>query len=179
MPHARCDVACTTLQAALLNAAQVTTLLLLQFQQQYLPQLNSQAHLFPGLPEDLTSYYTHHNRPPWLTSWPQHPWAPTYAEDLRYTTPYWNHAAKYTEYENTDLQPTYQQYRAPPCGHCSSWPQPPVHHLPTVGTAEEQTPSRPLPGTVMQDNALHQRPPPLHLPPKIRPLVFWKCFRWP
>ena len=40
MPQARCDVACTTLQALLLNAAHVTTLLLLQFQQQHLNHLN-------------------------------------------------------------------------------------------------------------------------------------------
>ena len=111
MPQARCDVACTTLQALLLNAAQVNTLLLLPFQQQYLAHLNSKAHLYPRLPQDLTSYYIYHNSPPGPTSWPQHPWAPTYTEDLRYATPYWNHVAAYTEYENTDLQPTYQQYQ--------------------------------------------------------------------
>ena len=143
MPQARCDVACTTLEALLVNAAQVTTLLLLQFEQQYLAKFNSQAHLFPHLPQDLTSYYTYHNPPPGPTSWPEHPWVPTRAEGLRYATPYWNHVAEYTEYKNTDLQPAYPQYHALPCEHVSSWPQPPVHHSPTVGAAAQQV--TPLP----------------------------------
>ena len=41
MPQARCDITCTTLQALLLNAGHLTTLLLLQFQQQHLSQLNA------------------------------------------------------------------------------------------------------------------------------------------
>ena len=56
MPQACCDVACTTLQALLLNAAHVATLLVLQFQQQHLNHLNAQAHLFLRVPQDHHLY---------------------------------------------------------------------------------------------------------------------------
>ena len=151
MPQACCDVACTTLQALLLNDAQLTTLLLLEFQQQHLSQFNSQAHLFPRLPQEPTSYYTYHSPPPGPTSWTQHPWAPTYADDLRYPNPYWNHVPEYAECKTTDLQPIYQQYDALPCEHASSWLQPPVRHSRTLRAAEQQV--TPLPNLLAHDAA--------------------------
>ena len=142
MPQACCSAACTTLQAFLLNAAHVLTLLLLQFQQQHLNNLNAQAHLFPRLPQDRPSCYTYYSPPPDPAAWPQHQWPPSFT-DAYYETTVQPSTSEYAECETADLS-IYQQCTTVPCT-TSSWLQP-LCYSPAIGAAEQQvTPLLSLP----------------------------------
>ena len=156
MPQARCDAACTTLQALLPNAAHVTTLLmlLLQFQQQHLNNLNAQAHLFPHLPQDPPSCYTYYSLLPDPASWPPHQWPPSFT-DAYYETTAQPGTSEYAECKTAEPY-IYQQRTNMPCT-TSSWLQP-LCYSPAIRAAPQQV--TPLPGLPNYGETAAAPPPP-------------------